>query len=525
MSPSRPDRPVVQAPPANKWLVTLAVMFGAFLAVMDVSVVNVALPHMMGTFGETLSAITWVATSYSIAEIIMITMAGWWSTLLGRKRFFLASFALFTLSSVLAGTAQTFAQMIIYRIIQGFGGGSLIPVSQAILRETFPPEEQGMAMAVYGMGVVLAPAIGPVFGGWLTDHYGWPWIFYINVPFSIVGMLMVSAFVEDPPYLRRGIQRIDWFGILLLTIGLTVMQIVLERGEEENWFDSTWIVVGAVLTVVVLLGLIVWEFRVPEPVVNFRILRNLPLSVGSGIGLLFGIALFGTTFILPQFLQHLLGYTAYHAGLVLLPRAITLFLAMPLAGRLYNYIDPRLLVATGIGIIYWSYQDLAHLSLQVGFWNLIPPLFLMGIGMPFMFVTLTAVALSTVRREDMTAASSFYTLARRIGGNIGYALVATLVDRRSLFHRVRLIGRISPLNSVYLASQAGLMTRLLRQQVDPVAAQQKALALADTLVNRQATMLAYNDISWLMGVMFLVILPFLLLLPGKTGRQQAGKGG
>src|ERR671922_711833 len=224
----------------RKWLITAAVMMGTFLAVMDVSVVNVSLPHMMGNFGETLSAITWVATSYSIAEMIMITMAGWWSTLFGRKRLYLASLVLFTLGSMLAGTAQTFPQMLLYRTLQGLAGGILTPVSQAILRETFPRQQQAMAMSIFGMGVVLAPALGPILGGWLTDNYGWPWIFYINVPVSIVGMFMVSAVVEDPPYLRRGIARVDWAGIALLSGGLTGMQIVLERGQEHNWFASRW---------------------------------------------------------------------------------------------------------------------------------------------------------------------------------------------------------------------------------------------------------------------------------------------
>src|SRR5712671_6475201 len=212
----------------------------------------------MGNFGQTLSAITWVATSYSIAEMLMITMAGWWSTLLGRKRLYLASLVLFTLWSMLAGTAQTFPQMLCYRILQGLGGGSLIPISQAILRETYPPEEQGMAMAIFGMGVVLAPAMGPILGGWLTDNYGWPWVFYINIPVSIVGILMVSAFVEDPPYLRRGVTRVDWAGMGLLTLGLTGMQIVLERGQENNWFHSRWITAGALLTGLALTTLVLW---------------------------------------------------------------------------------------------------------------------------------------------------------------------------------------------------------------------------------------------------------------------------
>src|SRR5262245_11576556 len=399
----------------NKLLVTFAVMSGSFLAVMDVSVVNVSMPHMMGSFGQTLSAITWVSTSYSIAEMLMVTMAGWWSALIGRKRLYLASFVLFTLGSILAGTAQTFTQMLCYRIIQGLGGGSLVPLSQAILRETYPPEEQGMAMAIFGMGVVLAPAMGPILGGWLTDHYGWPWVFYINIPVSIVGMVMFSAFVEDPPYLRRGIARVDWAGIALLTLGLTVMQIVLERGNENNWFHSSWITVGAIMTVLMLTTLVFWELHAKEPIINFRVLRNIPLSIGAGMGLLFGMVLFGTIFSLPQLTQRLLRYPAYQAGLVLLPRAITLFLAMPLVGWLFNYVDPRLLIAVGIGLTYLAFHQLAHLSLNVGFWNLVPIMLIMGAGLPCMFVTLSTTSLSTVRREDMTAATSLYTLARRVG--------------------------------------------------------------------------------------------------------------
>src|SRR5712692_2225935 len=273
--PQSPGSPGTTVSARKKWLVTFAVMSGSFLAVMDVSVVNVSMAHMMGNFGQTLSAITWVATSYSIAEMLMVTMAGWWSALVGRKRLYLASFVLFTLGSMLAGTAHTFTQMLCYRVIQGIGGGSFIPLSQAILRETYPPEEQGMAMAIFGMGVVLAPAMGPIVGGWLTDNYGWPWVFYINIPVSIVGILMVSAFVEDPPYLHRGITRVDWVGIALLTFGLIGMQVVLERGNENNWFHSSWITAGAVITFMALTTLVFWELRVREPIINFRVLRNI----------------------------------------------------------------------------------------------------------------------------------------------------------------------------------------------------------------------------------------------------------
>jgi DHA2 family multidrug resistance protein len=506
-----PRRGVTSA--KKKYLITFAVMSGTFLAVMDVSVVNVSMPHMMGSFAQTLSAITWVATSYSIAEMIMITMAGWWSALVGRKRLYLASFILFTLGSALAGTSQTFTQMLIYRTIQGIGGGSLIPISQAILRETYPPEEQGMAMAIFGMGVVLAPGMGPILGGWLTDNYGWPWVFYINIPISIVGIIMVGAFVEDPPYLPRGIRRVDWLGIALLTIGLTGMQIVLERGQEHNWFHSSWITMATIVTVLAL-GCLVWrELVATDPIVNFRVLRNIPLSVGASMGLLFGIAFFGTTFSLPQFTQRLLHYPAYQAGLVLLPRAIMLFLTMPLVGRLYNFVEPRLIIAVGVGLTYLAFYQLSHLSLNVSFWNLVPIMVLMGLGMPCMFVTLSTVSLNSVKREEMTASTSLYTLARRVGGNLGYALVATLLQRFSIIHEAHLSTHISRLNDTYPGYHAALAARLAQQTGDPVAAQNKALALVDNLVHRQASMLAYNNLAWIFGIMFLCTLPLLYLFP------------
>jgi DHA2 family multidrug resistance protein len=508
----------------KKWLVTVAVMSGTFLAVMDVSVVNVSLPHMMGNFGQSQSSITWVATSYGIAEILSITMASWWSAVLGRKRLYLLSLGLFTLASMLAGTAQTFPQMLLYRILQGMAGGTLAPLSQAILRETFPPRQQAMAMSIFGMGVVLAPAIGPILGGWLTDNYGWSWIFYINVPISVLAIFMVSTFVQDPAYLRRGIARVDWVGIALLTAGLTGMQIVLERGNEHNWFASRGITVGAALTVVILISLVVWELRVREPIINIRVLRNTALGVGAGIGFLFGIAFFGTTFSLPQLTQHLLHYPAYQAGLVLMPRMITLFFVMPIVGWLFNYVDPRLLIGIGILITYWSFQQLAHLSLNVGFWNLVPIMLVMGVAVPCMFVPLSTVSLSTIRREDMTAATSLYTLFRRIGGNVGYALVATLVDRFSASHRGRLIEHINPLNPAYLSHHSLLTERLVQAGGDPVAAPQKALALVNSEVNRQAAILAYNDLAWTFGTMFLATLPLLLLLSRRPVTPSAGQG-
>jgi len=498
---------------ANKWIIAGTVMFGAFMAVMDISVVNVALPHMMGTFGESLSAITWVATSYSIAEIIMVSMAGWWSTLLGRKRLYLLSFALFTVGSILCGTAHSFTQMMIYRAIQGIGGGCLIPISQAVLREAFPHEQQGIAMAIYGMGVVLAPATGPILGGWLTDHYGWSAIFYINVPVSLVGMVMVVLFLHDPPYLRRGVKSIDWAGIGLLAVALTGLQVVMERGEEKDWFSSKLIIWGTIITAAALVALIVWELKAKHPIINLRLLKSTPLSLGCCMGIVLSIGLFGTTFILPQFTQDLLGYDAFQSGLILSPRALALLAAMPVAGALYRHVNAKLLILLGLSFILWSFWDLAHLSLEVAFWNLVPLLLIMGLGMPFMFVTISTVSLSAISRHDMTDASSIYTLARRIGGNIGYALMATLVARGVQIHRTTLTPHANPYNPAYTDFLAGVSRMFQHQGLGALQSGQAALDLLNRMVNRHATMLAYNSAAFFLGGLFIATIPLIFLLP------------
>jgi len=496
-------------------------MLGTFVAVMDISVVNVALPHMMGSFGRDISSITWVATCYSIAEIVLVGMTGWWSALLGRKRLYLLSFAIFTAGSVLAGTARTFPQMLVFRVIQGIGGGSLIPVSQAILRESFPEKEQGLAMAIYGMGVVLAPALGPVLGGWLTDHYGWPWIFYINVPVAMIGMLLVSIFVTDPPYLKRGVRHTDWAGIALLAVSLTGMQVVLERGQQENWFESSGIIAGSILTVLATVALVVRELRSREPILDFRLLRNVPLTVGSSLMFVFGIVLFGTTFLLPQFAEEMLGYTALDAGLVLLPRAVTLFSLMLVAGRLYHKVSPRLLVGGGLALLFLSLTMLSGLSLEVGFRNLVPPLLVMGAGMPFMFVTMSTVALSTVRKADMTEAASLFTLARRVGGNVGYALVATLILQGAQTNRVHLVAHVTATNPIYRIHQDRTVAGLRARGVPSREADALAQALTERSVQQQARMLAYNDTTRTLGLLLLASIPLVFLLRRRVAYARA----
>jgi MFS transporter, DHA2 family, multidrug resistance protein len=512
-----------EVPIAGKWLVAASVMLGTFLSVMDATVVNVAMPHMMGSFGEDLLTITWVSTAYSIAEIIMITMAAWFTALLGRKRLFLASMFMFIVGSALAGTSKTFGQMIFYRILQGIGGGSLMPCSQAIARETFPPSEQGMAMAVYSMGVVLAPAFGPVIGGWLVDNYGWQWVFYINLPFCLVGILMVSAFVHDPPYLKRGLEKIDWGGIGFLTIGLTATQIVLERGQEVDWFANNWILVGAVVAFVALVSLIIWELMSNEPVIDFRLFRNLQLSVGSGIGAIVGFALYGSSFLLPQFTQELLSYPAYQAGLVLMPRALAMLIAMPIIGRLYNYVSPRILVGFGVTLLAIAYWKLGHFSLYVGFFSFLPILLMTGVGMGASMVTTSTVSLTTMPRAQMTSASSLLTLTRRVSGNVAYATLATIVARRTQYHRSVLVSGVTALNPTVRSTESGYSSFLTMRGFPQSTLPNHGLAMVNEQINRQATMMAYNDGFFLMVPMFLLSLPLLLLLP-RHGLPQDGTG-
>ncbi|MBF0503835.1 MAG: DHA2 family efflux MFS transporter permease subunit [Candidatus Omnitrophica bacterium] len=506
----------------NKWMVGVSVMIGAFMGVMDVSVVNVALPHMMGSFGQNLSAITWVATAYSIAAVIMLTMAGWWSTLVGRKNFYLFSFVIFTVGSILAGMSHTFAQMIICRILQGMGGGSLVPLAQAIIRETFSKKEQGMAMALFSMGVVVAPAVGPVLGGWLTDHYGWAWIFYINIPISLVGMLMVASFVHDPPYLRRGIKKIDIVGIILLTVGLTGLQVFLERGQQENWFDSPWILWTAVFTVISLVSLVLWELSVAEPVVNFRIFKNMQFRMGVLVVLVFGVALYGTTFILPQFTQRLLNYPAYQAGLVLMPRAVALMFVLPIVGKLYNYVDPRQLMIYGIAVVCVSYFQLAHLATSAGYGNIVPILLLMGTGMPFIFVTLSTVSLSTLEKENTTSATGLFNLFQQVGGNIGYAIVATLLERNSQIHHAYLAEHISRFNYNFVNLFHQMVGGMYRHGMALGRAREAAMAMVNGLVSQQSEMMAYNDISMFLMIIFLFCVPLVLMIPVYKGQFDSG---
>ena len=406
MSTAARDLPNPDA--THKWLVAGSVLTATIMAVLDASIVNVALPSMRGTLGATVEEITWVITGYILAQVILMPITGMLSQRYGRKNVFIFSVAMFTIASMLCGLARSLPLMVVFRIVQGLGGGALITIPQAILRETFPTEEQGMAMGIYGMGVVLAPAIGPTVGGWLTDTYAWPWIFYINVPVGIVCILLVSRFIHDPPYLMRQKGRIDWEGLAFLTVGLGALQLMLEQGQRNDWFESSYITL-LLATSLIALALFVWrELVAKQPAVELHVLNNVSFTSATMLGGVLGMGLMGSLFLLPLFLQQLLGYDAMTSGLALMPRSLAMALIMPIGGRFYNTFGPKIFVGAGLAISAASFWELSHLTSNVGYWDIFWPQLWQGVGFSLIFLALSTAALATIPRPLMTQASGLY---------------------------------------------------------------------------------------------------------------------
>jgi MFS transporter, DHA2 family, multidrug resistance protein len=505
----------------HKWVIAGTVLTGTFMAVLDASIVNVALPHMSGTLGATLEEITWVATGYLLANVLIMPVIALLSARFGRKRFYMASVLAFTLASMACGVARSLPLMVAFRVIQGVGGGALITIAQAILRETFPIEEQGLAMGIYGMGVVVAPAVGPTLGGWLTDQYSWPWIFYVNLPIGILNLLLVQRFIQDPPYLVRERGRIDWTGLGLMAVGLGSLQLMLEKGETKDWFESQFIVWLAVLAVVGL-ALFVWrELRIDRPAVDLRILKNVSFASGTALGGVLGMGMFGTLFLLPVFLQNLLGFTALASGVAMLPRSVASAVVGPLGGRLYNRLGPRVLVGVGLLLNAIGFWQFAHLTGQVGAWDIFWPQVWQGAGMGLLFVAIATAALATIPKPRMTAATGLYNVVRQVCASVGIAVAATQVTYGTArYHDV-----LSEHVTIYGEGTRTMLQRLTGAMVqagaDPASAAQKALSILNLRVLRQAAVLAYNHIFEMTTVLFLVSLPLTLLLASRRVAQSA----
>jgi DHA2 family multidrug resistance protein len=491
-------------------------MLAIFMEVLDTSVANVALPHIAGNLSAGVDESTWVLTSYLVSNAIVLPLTGWFSSLFGRKRFYMTCVAIFTIASMLCGLAPSLPLLVFFRILQGAGGGALQPISQAILLESFPKQKRGMAMAIFGMGVVLAPIIGPTLGGWITDSYSWRWIFLINIPVGVISLLLTLFLIFDPPYLVRKSLRegakIDYIGIGLLSVGLGFLQVVLDKGEREDWFGSGFIVWCSVVAVIGLLGALLWELNREDPAVDFHLLKERNFLIATLTMFILGLVLYGSTALLPIFLQTLLGYTALLSGLVLSPGGILVIFLLPVVGKLLTRIESRWLVVCGLSMLALSLFHMAHFNLQVDFRTAMVARVYQSAGMAFLFVPINVMAFYFVPKEKINNATGIINLARNIGGSVGIAGVVTMLARRAQFHQAVLVSHMTPLDSAYQAMLSGAKQMLVAQGSDPVQAAHQAQGLAYGLLMRQASMLAFLDDFWLMAVATLGMIPFMFLM-------------
>jgi DHA2 family multidrug resistance protein len=497
---------------SNKWMIALSVMTGNLMFGISGSIVNVALPHMRGALGASVEEIAWVATGYILSSIIIMPIVALLSSRFGRKRFLLFSVVVFTCASMLCGIAWDLTSMVIFRIIQGVGGGTLIPVAQAILRETFPPREQARAMSIYGLGVMLGPALAPTLGGWIIDDYSWRWCFYINVPVGVINILLVTRFIEDPPYLAREKGKTDFAGLFFMAISLGTFQLFLEKGQREDWFSSNLIQYLAIISFVGFVLFIWRELTTDRPAVNLRILKDLNFSAGTLISGVLGMGLMSVLFILPLFMQQLLRYPAFDSGFALLPRGLAMLIAMPAAGRLYNKTGPRPLVGMGLFVCFISSYWLSRLSLAVGYWDIFTAQFLQGTGFGLIFVSLSTAALSKIEKPMMTAASGLYNVVRQVFGSIGIALSATLLSRGENMYRAMLAEHVTVSRNVTSDLIRVLTAYFSSRGVDQVGAEMKTLKVIEGIVVRQSTMLSFNHVFTLIAVLFLVAIPLVFLI-------------
>jgi MFS transporter, DHA2 family, multidrug resistance protein len=502
----------------NKWLISLTVMCGALMSAVDTTVVNVALPQMRGALGASVEEITWVSTGYMLSMVIVMPIVAFLSARFGRKRFYIFCVVLFTCASTACGFAWDLRSMVAFRIIQGIGGGVLIPIAQAVMRETFPPAEQGTAMGIFGFGALLGPAIGPVIGGWLTDHYSWQWIFLTRWPLGIINVLLIMRYIEDPPYLVRETGRLDLHGILFLAVGLGAFQIMLEKGGREDWFASNFIVSLAVISGIGL-ALFIWrELTTDKPAVNLRIMKDISFSSATFLGAILGLSLYGSLFLLPIFLQHTLHYSSFDAGIAMMPRFISMMPAMLIGGYYYNRVGARRMIMAGLIMVRISIYQFSILSLDIGYWDIFMPQFLQGVGFGCIFVSISTAALSTLEKPLMMAAAGLYTVVRQVFSSIGIALFATLYTRGESLHRALLMERVTVFQETTYEPLRLFSALFYTQGADMTGAGQGALKMVEAAVMKQASMLAFNHVFFLISVMCVLSIPLVFLI--KTGHGQ-----
>ena len=510
-----------ETPHVNPWIIAVAVMLGTFMEVLDTTVVNVSLPHIAGSLSATVDESTWVLTSYLVSNAIILPMTGWLANHFGRKRILLLSIGGFTAASVLCGLAPNLPFLILFRVIQGATGGGLQPLSQAILLESFPSEDRGKAMAFWALGIVVAPMLGPVMGGWITDSYSWRWVFYINLPVGIAAAIMSKLFVWDPAYIKRSHGGVDYWGIGMLSVGMASLQVMLDKGQEEDWFASDMIRILCFLAIVGLGAFIIRELRTRHPIVDLRIFKVRTYATGVFMMTVLGFVLYGSTVLIPIWLQTLMGYPSLQAGLAMLPRGLGSFLMMPIVGLLMSKVEPRKLLAAGVVLAAISLFQLAHLNLNAGYWDIFWPQLLQGFSMGLLFVPLTTITNDPIPRERMGNATSLFNVMRNIGASVGISSVTTIVARHSQTHTNFLVAHLNPYNPAAVqmlnAARAGFMAK----GMDMATATRQAYGAIFGMVEAQAAMLSFSDGFRMLGGLFLLMMPLILLMKKPKGGGEA----
>ena len=502
-------------PEVNPWIIALAVTLATFMEVLDTSIANVALPHIAGSLSAGQDESTWVLTSYLVSNAIVLPLSGWLSSIVGRKNFYMGCVALFTISSFMCGLAPNLAVLILCRVLQGVGGGGLQPSEQAILADTFPPAKRGMAFAVYGMAVVTAPAIGPTLGGWITDNFSWRWIFFINIPVGILSILLTSRLIQDPPYFRRrklSETHVDYVGLGFVAIGLGALQVVLDKGQREDWFESNFIVILSLIAAAALIFVIFWEWKHKDPIIDLHLFRDRTFGISNLLMFMLGFALLGSTLLLPLFSQTLLGYTAQQAGLALMPGGFAIILLLPLVGFLLSRYTPRWLLLFGLIVLSFSLFHMTGFDLEIDFGTVARARVIQAVGMAFLFVPINTAAYAFLPRDKNNAASGLMNLARNIGGSVGISVVTTMLDRRSQLHLTNLASKLSLSNPVLQARIKALGLMIQFRGGGPPGSSHAPWALIQGAIARQAAMLSYIDCFWFLGISILAMVPMVFLI-------------
>ncbi|MEI6518667.1 MAG: DHA2 family efflux MFS transporter permease subunit [bacterium] len=508
---------------ATRWIIMAALIMGTLMQMIDTSIVNVAVPTMMGNLGASLDEITWVTTGYMLANIIMLPLTAWFSSFFGRRKYLAGSMAVFTVASLLCGVSTTLGFLTFARILQGIGGAALISTAQATMMEIFPPEQLGTVQSIYGLGVIVGPALGPTLGGWIVDNMNWHWIFYINIPIGIIATIFTWTFMHDSKYKQKKQGKIDLIGIGLLAVGLGSLQLLLEKGQKNGWFDSEFIIVLAVSAAVALIAFVWWELTIENPVVNLRVLRHRGYTMGVLFGTVFGFGLYGGTFILPVFLQQIQRYTAFQTGLIMLPGVLVTALIMPFTNVIMKKMSPRWLIGLGVSALSISMFMLMLLNADSNPMTLFWPLILRGIAMGIIWVPLTLATLTILKGHEIAEGTSLFNLSRQLGGSMGIAVMTTFLANRIVFHHSVLLEHVSIYQSSIQQRMAMMQAFLMSKGMSASAAYQQALSFMNRTILGQASILGYEDVFLIMGLLFLSTIILLFFFEKSNLRKQRVK--